>query len=118
MQGRIFIEGLLPILLTMPFMIIFIKDKSHFKTCGLFMIIFIFHQVIVRLPMQYTQLQITNGQWNWTGKFFGVIFGVLVYIVIRKKISPYDFIKIEQRQQYFQRTIIATILITCLFFLL
>jgi uncharacterized protein len=113
MQGQIFIEGLLPILLTMPFMIIFIKDKSHFKTYGLFVIIFISHQVIVRLPMQYTQLQITHGQLNWTGKLFGIIFGVLVYIIIRKKISPYDFIKIEQRLQYIQITIIATVLTTC-----
>jgi membrane protease YdiL (CAAX protease family) len=63
--------------------------------------------------MQYTQLQIVSGQWNWTGKLLGIVFGVLVYIVLRKKISPYDFIKIQQGQQYFQKTIIATVLITC-----
>ena len=113
-EERVFIEGLLPMLFIMPFMIIFIKDKSHFKTLGVFGIIFISHEVIVRLPMLYTQLQITNGQWNWTGKLLGIIFGIVVYIVIRKKISPYDFIKIEQ--QYFQKTIIATVLITCFAF--
>lgn len=116
MQRQIFIEALLPTLFTLPFMIVFTKDKSHFKNLGLFVIIFISHQVIVRLPMQYKWLQITDGEWNWTGKFFGIIFGILVYIIIRKKISPYDFIKIKQEQQYIQKTIIATILITCIAF--
>jgi predicted Abi (CAAX) family protease len=113
MQGRIFIEGLLPILLTTPVMIIFIKDKSYFKTLGLILIIYISHQVIGRFPMQYTQLQITSGRWNWTGKLLGIVFDALVYIAMRKKMSPYDFIKIGQAQQYFQKTMIATVLITC-----
>lgn len=113
MEGLVFIEGLLPMLITIPFMIVFMKDKSHFKTLGVFIITFIAHEIVVRLPMQYTQLKITNGQWNWTGKLLGIIFGVLVYIVLRKKISPYNFIQIEQAPQYFQKTIIATVLISC-----
>jgi uncharacterized protein len=113
MKGQILIESVVPILITMPFILIFIENKSGFKTLGFFVIIFIAHEVLVRLPMHYTQLKIVNGQWNWTGKLFGIIFSILVYIGIRKRISPYGFLKIKQRQQYFHKTIIATVLVTC-----
>lgn len=110
---KILTESILPILIILPLVLFFIKDKSHFKTIGLFVLIFITYQVLLKLPMEYSNFQVIKGNWNWTGKLLGIFFGVIVYVLLRKRLIPFDFCKIEQFPKSKRKTIIASIIIIC-----
>lgn len=111
---KILIESILPILVLLPLTIFFIKDKEQIKEIGLFSIIFMLYQVVLKLPIEISELQIIHSKWNWTGKLFAIIFGVLTYLLLRKRITTFDFIHFRQNQKSLKKTLLLTCVPICI----
>lgn len=116
MMTKIVLESFLPLLPILPLAILFIKEKRQIKTLILFSSIFIFYQIVLKLPMRFQELQIIHGKWNWTGKLFGIITGLTLYYILRKKLKPFDFFRCKQDTQSLKKTILLTTVITCFAF--
>lgn len=110
---KIVFESILPLLPVLPLTIFFVKDKVQIKTVGLFSLIFIIQQIVLKLPREIQGLQIIHGKLNWTGKLFGIFFGLIVYFLLRQKLKPFDFLRFKQDPKSLKRTILVTIIITC-----
>jgi uncharacterized protein len=113
---KIVLESILPLLPVLPLTIFFVKGKVHFKTIGLFSLIFILDQIILKLPLKIQKLQGIYVKWNWTGKIFGIAFGIIVYLLLRKKLKPFDFLRFNQDAKSLKKTLLITTIITCFTF--
>ncbi|NBB31712.1 CPBP family intramembrane glutamic endopeptidase [Cellulophaga sp. BC115SP] len=102
---KIIIESILPILVLLPLIPLFISDRNQIKKVVLFSLIFIFYQIILKLPITISEVQFIHSKWNWTGKIFSSIFGVLIYYLLQKELKPHDFIKLRQEQESFLKTL-------------
>ena len=94
-----------------------VKDNGQIKTIGLFSLIFFSYRMILKLPTQIEELQIVHGQWNWTGKLFGILFGTLMYLLLRRRLKPFTFLQFKQKAESLKSTMLITIIITCISFL-
>ncbi|WP_456314759.1 CPBP family intramembrane glutamic endopeptidase [Pseudomonas shirazensis] len=114
---KILLESILPVLLLLPLIMIFTKDENQIKTIGFFLFIFICYQLILKIPIEYKELQFINGKRNWTGKLIGIFFGSVTYLLIYKKLQPFTFLRIKQDPNKLAKTIlICSILIFTAFF--
>lgn len=111
---KILIESILPILVLLPLTIFFIKDKGKIKSIGLFSLIFILYQIVLKLPTEISELQIIHSKWNWTGKLFAIIFGVLTYLLLRKRLIPFDFIHFRQDLKSLKKTFLMSCVPICI----
>jgi membrane protease YdiL (CAAX protease family) len=113
---KIIVESVLPLLLILPLAILFIKDRKQAKTLGLFSFTFIFHQIVLKLPMDFQELQIIHSKWNWIGKLFGIIMGLTIYYFLRNKLKPFDFLQFKQDPKTLKKTFLLTMITTCFAF--
>jgi membrane protease YdiL (CAAX protease family) len=113
MRINFIIESVLPVLFILPLMLLLLKDKSQVKTIVLFTVIFILYQLILKAPKEFVALQVIKGQWNWTGKLLGILFGLLIYTVLKNKLKPFDFLRFKQDSKAFSKTIWAAVLMVC-----
>ena len=90
-----------------------VKDKGQIKTIGLFSLIFFSYQIILKLPIEIKELQIIQGKWNWTGKLFGILFGILTYLLLKHKLSPFTFLQFKQEAKSLKITLLLTVIIIC-----
>lgn len=107
---KIILESILPLLVLLPLTFFFLIDKRQIKTFGLFSLVFIFYQIILRLPVEFNELQIIHGKWNWTGKTFGIVFGLLAYLFLRQKLKPFDFLRFRQNPKTLKKTFLLTLI--------
>ena len=114
---KIILASIIPLLPLLPLTIFMVKDSGKMKTVGLFSLIFFSYQMILKLPTEMNELQIIQGKWNWTGKVFGVLFGILSYLLLRHKLSPFTFLQFRQKAKSLKTTWLLTIMITCTSFL-
>lgn len=87
-------------------MIFFTKNRSCIKTLILVSIIFVVYQIVLKLPLEISDLSLVKSKWNWSGKFYSVVFGGLVYLLLRIKIKPFDFIRFKQNNKLLKKTIL------------
>ncbi|WP_166921512.1 CPBP family intramembrane glutamic endopeptidase [Flavobacterium poyangense] len=106
-------ESVLPVLVVLPLMLLFLKDKSQVKTIVLFAVIFILYQLILKAPKEFVSLQVIKGQWNWTGKLLGIIFGFILYSILKDKLKPFDFLQFKQNPKTFFKTMLLAFLMVC-----
>ena len=113
---KILLVSIVPLLPLLPLTIFMVKDNRQAKTVGLFSLIFFFYQIILKLPIEIKELQVIQGQWNWTGKLFGIVFGLLSYLSLRHKLSPFTFLQFRQEAKSLKITLLLTTIITCVSF--
>lgn len=106
-------ESVLPVLFIVPLTLLFLKDKLQVKTIVLFSVIFILYQAILKAPKEFVSLQFIKGQWNWTGKLFGITFGFILYRVLKDKLKPFDFLRFKQDPKTFFKTMLLASLMVC-----
>lgn len=114
---KIFLESALPVLLLLPLIFIFAKDKNQIKTIVLFVLIFICYQILLKIPLEYKAFQIINGKRNWTGKLFGISFGLFTYLILYQKLKPFNFLRFKQDKKALLKTILVSSILICTAFL-
>ena len=114
MTIKIILASIVPLLPLLPLTIFLIKDDRQIKTIGTFSLIFFSYQMILKLPIEFKELQIIQGKWNWTGKLFGILFGISSYLLLKYKLEPFTFLKLRQKAKSLKTTLLLTTIITCI----
>ncbi|RKR09327.1 hypothetical protein C8C83_0951 [Flavobacterium sp. 90] len=110
---KILLESAVPVLILLPITFIFAKDKNQIKTIGLFVLIFICYQILLKIPLEYKEFQIISGKRNWTGKLFGISFGLLTYLLLYHKLKPFNFLRFKQDKKALLKTILVSSILIC-----
>ena len=75
------------------------------------MVIFIIYQILLIIPMEYKELNFLHGKWNWTGKLYGIIFGLITYYLLSKQLKQLKFLRIRQDNRTLNKTLLLSGLI-------
>lgn len=113
---RIILDSLLQLALIFPLIIIFIKkhNKENYQRILAFVLIFVGYQIVVSLPYINDVFKIINGTWNWNGKIFGILFGILCYFLFRKLFKNNDFFTLKQNKANLKKTTIVSLIVVVL----
>lgn len=110
------LEAALQVGVLIPFSILFMKERTrdNYLRILFFALIYIGYQIVLVLPKLVKTLNFIDSNWNWEGKTYGIIFGVICYFVFRKFFSENDFFTLRQNNENFKKTLIASIFIVVL----
>jgi membrane protease YdiL (CAAX protease family) len=61
------------------------------------------------LPKLSGNLDFIGGNWNWSGKLFGILFGIICYFSFRKYFAENDFVTLRQNEEGFKKALVAAI---------
>lgn len=97
---RYLIEAILQVGLPVSLAVFLVKEKTrdNFLRLFFFVLVYVFYQIALVLPKLSAALNLLGGDWNWDGKAFGILCGVLGYFVFRKHFSEHDFFTFRQAQ--------------------
>ncbi|HQU86281.1 MAG TPA: hypothetical protein PKY59_24340, partial [Pyrinomonadaceae bacterium] len=110
-MSRYLLEAFLQVVILIPFSLFFIKalTKGNLLRILFFALIFIVYQIMLILPKLAQVFNFIGGNWNWDGKIFGILFGMICYFVFRKFFSENDFFTFRQEKKNFKKTLIVAI---------
>jgi uncharacterized protein len=113
---RYLLEPILQIVVIAPFALFFLnqRNKENYLRVLLFALIYIFYQIALSLPLLVKSLNFIDSNWNWDGKIFGILFGIICYFVFRKYFSENDFFTLRQEKDGFKKSSFAAIFIVVL----
>ena len=113
---KILLEALLQVGLLIPFAISFLKEKSkiNFQRLFIFAFCYIIYQTFLVLPKLNSIFDFIKSSWNWDGKIYGIICGILFYFLFRKYFRENDFFTLKQNKQNFKSALIGAIIIVLL----
>lgn len=108
---RLLIEAILQIIIIVPFAAVLIekRTKENYLRILFFALIYIIYQITLVLPKLSESLNFIGGNWNWDGKLFGIIWGIICYFIFRQYFSENDFFTFKQDKNGFKPALIATI---------
>lgn len=109
---RFLLEAILQVIIIVPFAAILVdkRTKENYLRLLFFAVIYIVYQLTLVLPKLSESLNFIGGNWNWDGKIFGILFGVICYFIFRKCFSENDFFTFRQDKNGFRPALIATII--------
>ncbi len=113
---RYILEGVLQVIFIIPFAILLMKKrtKDDYLRIFFFGFIYIFYQIVLVLPRFFDTLNLIDSRWNWDGKIYGIIFGVICYLIFRKYFSENNYFTFRQNSENIKISSIAAILIVIL----
>jgi uncharacterized protein len=108
---RYLVEALLQVIIIVPFAVVFAEKRTreNYLRILFFALIYVGYQIVLILPELSASLNFIGGNWNWDGKLFGILFGIICYFIFRKHFAENDFFTFRQNRQGFKNAIIATI---------
>ena len=102
---RFLIEAFLQVIILVPLAIVLVKKRvaENYWRIIFFALIYILYQIVLVLPRLSESLNLIGGNWNWDGKLFGILFGILCYFVFKKYFRESDFFTVRQHQDNFKK---------------
>ncbi|AJA70591.1 MULTISPECIES: CPBP family intramembrane glutamic endopeptidase [Myroides] len=112
----VILEALMQVGVLLPFMILFMKDRSKkdFMRIGIFCFVFVLYSCALMLVQISESFRIINGSWNWSGKVYGIIWGVVCYFAFRSYFKEHNFFTLKQSPGSQKGVWLATVGITLL----
>jgi uncharacterized protein len=113
---RFLLEAILQVIFIIPLAIFLMKNRTKEDYLRIFFcaLIYISYQIALVLPKLSEALNFIGGKWNWDGKIFGILFGVICYFVFRKYFSENDFFTLRQNHENFKKSLTVAIVIVIL----
>lgn len=113
---KILIEAILQVLVLIPFAIFFLKEKSklNFGRIFIFGFCYIVYQIFLVLPKLNSTFDFIKSSWNWDGKIFGIICGIVFYFIFRNYFLENDFFTLKQNKENFKPALIGAVSIILL----
>ncbi len=113
---KLFIEPILHIVVLIPFIIILLKEKSTLNVQRIFAfsISYIVYDIALILPKISPVFDFTKSSWNWDGKIYGIIWGILSYFMFRRYFHENDFFTLKQNKKNFKPALFASIFVVLL----
>ena len=105
------LNALLWLLIIIPFAIIFMeKSRINFYRILIFSFCWISYTVLIFLPVVYNNLRFIHSSWNWNGKLYASIWGIICYYLFRRFFIENDFFTIKQEKKNIKITVILSII--------
>lgn len=113
---KILFEAILQIAILIPFAFFLLKDKSkiNFQRLLIFAVAYVVYQIVLVLPKINSNFDFTKSSWNWDGKIYGIICGILFYVLFRKFFRENDFFTLKQNKENFKPALVGAISIVLL----
>lgn len=111
---RVIAEHLLHFAIVLPIILLVMKDRKmeNLKVLLAFSIFFMLNSTLLYLPIEYGELRLIDGHWNWTGKIYAIL-GAIVFLMVYRKFELKDyFLTLKQDKKYAIRGII---ILSCIF---
>ena len=108
-----FINPLLNIAVILPLLLLFMKERTRENYCRIFSIVLCYYICNLALTAQFhiDCLNIIGGSWNWDGKIYGIIWGIVAYFIFRDQFSENKFFTFKQNREGLKPAIWAAILV-------
>lgn len=113
---KIIVVSLLRIVIILPFILILMKkyNKINFQRIAIFIFCYVVYVFVLSLPSLNKSIDIIGGNWNWTGKIFGIIWAMICYFLFKKYFAENDFFTIKQDKKNFKKALIVAVAIAIL----
>ena len=97
-MAKAFLEALLQVLIVIPFILFFLKEKSksNFQRIFIFAFCYIVYQIIIVLPKFVPALDFIKSSWNWDGKILGIVWAVASYFLFKNYFRDNNFFTLKQ----------------------
>lgn len=105
---RVILEHLVHFIFVLPIILFMMKDRkmANLKVLLAFSIFFILNSALLYLPIEYKELKLIDGNWNWTGKVYAIL-GAIIFLLVYKTFELKDyFLTIKQDKKYVRKGII------------
>lgn len=85
----------------LPLLIIFMKERTRVNYLRVLSIVacYYLYSIALYLPYLFDSLHFINGSWNWNGKLFGVVCGVILYFLFRRQFADNNFFTVKQNKE-------------------
>ncbi len=113
---RYLLEPILQIIIIVPFALLFVNQRTreNYLRILFFALIYAVYQIVLVLPRLFQPLNLIESSWNWDGKIYGILFGVMCYFIFRKYFSDNDFFTLKQDKDGFKKSSLVAIFIIIL----
>jgi len=105
---RVILEHIVHFIFVLPIILLFMKDRKlgNLKVLLAFSIFFIVNSTLLYLPIEYNELKLVNGNWNWTGKVYAIL-GAFIFLMVYRKFELKDyFLTLKQDKKNLKKGII------------
>lgn len=108
-----FINPLLNIAVILPLLLLFMRKRTRENYCRIFSIVLCYYICNLALTAQFhiDCLNIIGGSWNWDGKIYGIIWGIVAYFIFRDQFSENKFFTFKQNRDGLKPAIWAAVLV-------
>ena len=98
---KLFLESLLHIVIILPLLLLFMKERTKENYLRVLSIVgcYLVYYFALTLQYHFECFNIINGRWNWDGKIYGVICGVVAYFVFRRQFADNNFFTLKQNKE-------------------
>ena len=97
---ELLLEPILYIVIILPLLLIFMKErtkKNYLRVASIVVCYFIYYFALT-VQYQFDCLNIIGGNWNWDGKIYGTVCGLVMYFIFRRQFSDNDFFTLKQNK--------------------
>ena len=112
-MAKVLIEHIIHLIIVLPIILLTLKNRKAdtMKILLIFMVFFLVNSILLNLPLEYKELRIINGKWNWTGKIFA-IFGSFVFLLLYRKYDLKDYyLTLNQNKPFLKKGILIITII-------
>lgn len=105
---RVILEHILHLIMVLPIVLFTMRTRNleSFKVLLAFSIFFMLNSILLYLPIEFNELRIIDGKWNWTGKIFS-IFGAVIFLLVYRKLQLKDyFLTFKQHKKNLKKGIL------------
>lgn len=109
------ITPLLHIAITLPLLLIFLKERTrenYYRVLSVIVCYFIYNAALTA-QFQFGALNIIHGNWNWDGKIYGTLCGVVMYSLFRREFADNNFFTLRQDTKGLKSALKVAIAIMC-----
>lgn len=99
-NAQLLLEPLLHLAIVVPMLLIFIREHTLKNYLRILTIAFCYLICYVALTLQYhfDCFNIINGNWNWDGKIYSIVCGVVFYFAFRRQFCENNFFTLRQNK--------------------
>lgn len=109
------ITPLLHIAIILPLLLIFMKERSrenYLRVLSVVVCYFIYNAALT-MQFQFDGLNIIHGNWNWDGKIYGIVCGIVMYFLLRRQFADNNFFTLKQNKDGLKSALKVAIAIMC-----
>jgi len=91
-MAKTILEHTIHLMFVLPIVIFTMKNRrlENLKILLIFSIFYLLNCSLLYLPLEFKELRICNGNWNWSGKLFAVL-GSIIFLLVYRKFDLKDY---------------------------